>query len=448
MLKKSPNQTLSYIPTTDSELLAESLVALANAEGGLIVLGVHPDGTLASEIWEEDATDALKLALEQCQPPVQTNWQILETRSGNLVSLYVSRSPDLHTLSDGRILVRHGAENRPISGLELIQLANSRTVGEFESDDVAGSDFDDFDDDIIEEYLEKRSRRGAAYVGSRKQLLFEIGATTADGQPTVMGIVLFGKKPQTFLPQSGVVFVKFASDEPRGEDGHAGYSRRVEIKGPLPRVVEQTWNTVWQEMRNGARINGLEREDTVEYPRVAVREAIINAICHRDYRITGRRVEIRMYSDRLEIISPGGLAGHMTLDNLVEEHYSRNPRIVNGLYQWGYIEELGLGIDQIIEEMAEAGHPAPEFTAGDVFTVRLFNKQAARKGGIGAPGMNERQLAALQFVKQRGSITNREYQRLCDGISAETLRRDLVDLVKRGQLLKIGSKKGTYYIMK
>lgn len=448
-MKKSADQTLAYLPTTDTILLAETLVALANADGGLIVLGINPDGSRTAEKWEEeDATDTLHLALEQCQPPVQTHWQLLETQRGNLISLRVPRSPDLHALRDGRVFVRHGAQNRLISGFALIQLANTRTVGEFESDDVAGATFADFDNDIVEEYLEKRSRRGAAYVGSRKQLLFEIGAMTADDKPTVMGILLFGRKPQIFLPQSGIVFVKFASTEPRGDDGQAGYSRRVEISGPLPRMVAQTWNTVMQEMRNGARIKGLEREEVVEYPSFAVREAIINAICHRDYRIQGRKIEIRMYRDRLEVISPGGLAGHMTLDNLVEEHYSRNPRLVNGLFQWGYIEELGLGIDQMIEDMAEAGHPAPEFSAGDVFTVRLFNKQLANKRGVGKPNLNERQLSALTFVREQGSITNREYQRLCDGISAETLRRDLADLVKRSHLLKIGSKKGTYYILK
>ena len=448
MLKKSPDQTLAYLPTTDADYLAENLVALANAEGGLIVLGVKPDGSLADEIWAEDATDALQLALERCRPPIPTQMELLETRNGNLISLRVPRSPDLHALADGRVLERHGIENREIVGLDLIQLANKRTVGDFESDDVAGATLDDFDDGIIEDYRKKRRALGTAFVGATERLLFEIGATTADGTPTVMGILLFGKNPQAFLPQSGVVFVKFASDEPRGDDGHAGYSRRVEISGPLAQVVERTWQVVRDEMSSGARINGLEREELLEYPLVAVREAIVNAICHRDYRIKGRKVEIRMYSDRLEIISPGGLAGHMTLDNLVEEHYSRNPRLVNGLYQWRYIEELGLGIDQIIEEMAEAGHPPPEFSTGDVFTVKLLNKHAAKPGGVAGPGMNERQLSALQFVRERGSITNREYQKLCDGISAETLRRDLADLVKRSQLLKIGSKKGTYYILK
>ncbi len=81
-------------------------------------------------------------------------------------------------------------------------------------------------------------------------------------------------------------------------------------------------------MRVGATVNTLEREEITEYPRFAVREALVNAVAHRDYRIKGRRIEIRMYANRLEIISPGGLPGYMTVDNLVEEHFSRNPRIV------------------------------------------------------------------------------------------------------------------------
>ena len=448
MLEKKPGQQLAYIAENDPVALAESLVALANADGGLIVLGVHEDGSRADEIWEEDATDTLQLALEKCNPPVQTQWQILKTREGELVSVRVPRSPDLHALADGRVIVRHGAENRPISGLDLIRIANTRTVGAYESDLVAGASWDDFDPDMIEEYLRQRKQRGRAYVGSRKQLLYEIGATDHETNPTVMGILLFGRNPQMFLPQSSVTFIKFPGTDPHGIDGGAGYTRRADLTGPLARVVEHTWNTVWGEMKVGARVNGLERQELLEYPTFAVREAIINAICHRDYRVSGRRVEIRMFRDRLEVSSPGGLAGHMTLDNLVEEHYSRNPRLVNGLLQWGYIEELGLGIDQMIEGMSEAGHPPPSFEATDIFKVTLSNKQVPRQAQPAARGMNDRQLKAIDHVRQNGSITNREYQRLCVGNSAETLRRDLADLVKRGELLRVGSKKGTYYILK
>jgi ATP-dependent DNA helicase RecG len=108
-------------------------------------------------------------------------------------------------------------------------------------------------------------------------------------------------------------------------------------------------------MAMGAVVKGLERQEIVEYPPFAVRESLVNAVCHRDYRLRGRRIEIRMFADRMEVISPGGLPGFITVDNLVEEHFSRNPRLVSGLFQWGYIEELGLGIDRMIEELVQGG---------------------------------------------------------------------------------------------
>jgi ATP-dependent DNA helicase RecG len=202
-------------------------------------------------------------------------------------------------------------------------------------------------------------------------------------------------------------------------------------------------------MRVGAKVKKLEREEMTEYPRFAVREAVVNAISHRDYRIMGRRIEVRMYADRLEIISPGGLPGYMTLNNLVEEHFSRNPRLVNGLYQWGYIEELGLGIDQMIEDMVNSGHEPPTFEASPYqFKVILYKKRERTAVPKWTKVMNERQARALTYIRENGSITNREYQNICPDVSTETLRLDLVDLVDRGLLLKIGSKRGTTYILK
>jgi ATP-dependent DNA helicase RecG len=346
-------------------------------------------------------------------------------------------------------MIRSGNHNRILSGGEISQLASSKTATDFEVDSVPGATQADFDDEILEEYLAKRESRGVSRVGPLSELMFEIGAVDAKGQPTVAGILLFGVNPQAFLPQSGVVFVKFPSKEPRGEEGGAGYGRRDEINGPLARVVERAWNIVWEEMRVGAVVNGLQREELTEYPSFAVREALVNAVAHRDYRLRGRRIEVRMFSNRLEVISPGGLPGYITVDNIVEEHFSRNPRLVNGLFQWGYIEELGLGIDQMIEEMAQAGHPMPEFKANpNSFSVILSNERQRAAVPRWTRSLTERQTRALAYIQDNGSITNREYQRLCPDVSSETLRLDLVDLVDRGTLLKIGSKKGTYYILK
>lgn len=446
---RKPGQRLAFLPDADPEALAECLVAFANSDGGTIVLGLDGEGRLVETIWEEEVEGALRAAAALCQPPVASRWQQLETPQGLLVGVQVDRSSELHSLDDGRVLIRSAAENRILSGGEIARLAASKVAADFEADLVAGASQADFDDDILKEYLDKREARGVSRVGPLSTLLFEIGAIDQDGKPTVAGILMFARNPQAFLPQSGVVFVKFPSTEPRGEDGGAGYGRRDEINGPLARVVERTWNIIWEEMRVGAVVNNLAREELTEYPPFAVREALVNAVAHRDYRLRGRRIEVRMYSDRMEVISPGGLPGYITVDNIVEEHFSRNPRLVNGLFQWGYIEELGLGIDRMIEEMVQAGHPPPDFRATPhSFTVTLFNVRERAAVPRWTRSMNERQAKALNYVRENGSITNREYQRLCSDVSAETLRLDLVDLVERGLLLKIGSKKGTYYILK
>jgi ATP-dependent DNA helicase RecG len=449
MLQKKSGQRLAFLAHADVLLLAETLVAMANGDGGQIVLGLDENGRLADNIWEEEAEAALREAARTCRPPIPTEWQTVPTRQRELIGINVPRSPELHSLDDGRVLIRSGVNNRPLTGAEIRQLATNKNTAEFETEIMPGARPDDLDPAIIDEYLSKREARTGLSASSRSQLLFEIGATDRSGQPTMAGILLFGRNPQAFLPQSGLVFVRFPGTEPRDADGGIGYGRRDEVGGPVARMVERAWNILLEEMRVGAKVNGLEREELTEYPRFAVREALVNAVAHRDYRINGRRIEIRMYSDRLEIISPGGLPGYITVDNLVEEHFSRNPRLVNGLYQWGYIEELGLGIDLMIEEMVQAGHEPPTFKAlPHQFIVTLTNKRERAIMPKWTRSMNERQTRALTYIQKNGSITNREYRTLCADVSPETLRLDLVDLVERGILLKIGAKKGTYYILK
>jgi ATP-dependent DNA helicase RecG len=427
------------------------MVAFANTDGGTILLGVNRQGRVTDYLLDDDVEDELVRAMVLCRPPVVTSWEQFQHRDGVVVALKVARSPELHALADGRVLIRAGAQNKPPSGEVIRHLAATKSSGDFEAEPVAGTTLVDLDKHVLDEYLRLRQERGGRPLrGSLTDHLVEIGAMLEDGTPTVAGMLLFGKHPQSFLPQSGIVFVKFLGKEPRGRDGLAGYGRRVEIEGSLARMIERAWNLTAEEMQTEAVVNGLRRKEMPEYPPFAVREALVNAMCHRDYRLSGRRVEIRMYADRLEVISPGGLPGYITLDNIVEEHFSRNPRLVAGLFQWGYIEELGLGIDRMIEEMLENGHTAPDFEAKPyAFTVRLHNLRERRPVVPRWPtNMNERQMKAVTYMDQHGRITNRDYQQLCPDVNPETLRLDLVDLVDKGLLLKIGEKKGTYYILK
>jgi len=447
---RRPGQLLALIAEPEAERLAETMVAFANADGGTIVVGVDAEGRATGAVYPDEVEAAVHAAMRLCRPPVQVEMQQEEITGGFAFFIRVPRSTELHSLADGRVLIRAGAENRPLTGEEIHQLASTKATGEFEAQPVPGARRGDFDEEVIDEFVARwEEKQGREWTRSRDDLLYQMGALDEEGRPTVAGILLFGAEPQVFLPQSGLVFVKFPGTEPRGEDGRAGYGRREEIVGPLARIIQRTWAVIMEEMRTGAVVKGLEREEQTEYPPAAVREALVNAVAHRDYRLRGRRIEVRMFADRMEIISPGGLPGYITLDNIVEEHFSRNPRIVAGLFQWGYIEELGLGVDLMIEEMTAAGHPPPHFRAEPyVFSVTLYNKQERPPIARWQFTMNERQAKALEYIQRHGRITNREYRALCPDVSAETLRLDLKDLVDKGVLLKIGDKKGTYYILK
>ncbi|GAB5490355.1 MAG: hypothetical protein Phog2KO_05700 [Phototrophicaceae bacterium] len=539
LIKEGQGARIAFLETPDANKIAETLVAFANTEGGIIVIGLKEDGTpvdttlnieaMQSAMQEADNLYNPAIVVDkweeiQLQTPLKDTQKDSEAKSqkkssksksksetktsidddkkelikddstksedaspekdaktddsatddspldepskddsdddvkatseqGEIFTVYavrVPRSIELHALSDGRVLIRRADKNRPLGGQEILRLASAKSTGDFEAEVVPGTTKDDFSRQMIDEYLAKRAERTKRpYNGKVDDLLQEIGAITADGKPTVVGILLFSEYPQQWLPQSSVVFVKFVGKTPRGESGLAGYTRREELTGSIPRLIEASWNLIWSEMAVSAVVKGLEREERTEYPQFAVREAIVNAICHRDYRLRGRRIELRMYSDRLEVISPGGLPGFITVENIKDEHFSRNPRIVNGLFQWGYIEELGLGIDRMMEVMEQAGHQPPNFDARPYsFAVTLQNEREKPKQPDWMRNTNHRQAKALQYIRDNGSITNREYRSLCDGVSTETLRLDLVDMVEKGILLKVGSKKGTHYILK
>jgi len=487
--QRASSHLLAVLPDADPQSLAETLVAMANSDGGTVVLGFDERGKPISNILPEDVENALREAASRTSPPVRAQLEQAagagastgaSTSGGPALLIRVPRSIDFHTLTDGRSFVRTAGENRLLTGDEVRNLSTSKATGDYEAETIAGATLADFDDDMVAEYIAKREIRtrrkldleahDAVHAAS---LLKDIGALDQRGNPTVAGVLMFAKNPQAFLPHSGIVFVKFPGVEPRGEAGRVGYGRREEINGPLARVIERTWQIILEEMRVGAIVKGLEREEVMEYPEFAVREALVNAVCHRDYRLRGRRIEVRKYADRMEIISPGGLAGYITLDNIIEEHFSRNPRLVQGLFQWGYIEELGLGIDRMIEDMVAAGHPTPKFNATAYgFTVSMSNvkERRAMQNIVLAPQpqsnmhgsmsaevttasgvqftVNERQARALQYVRDHGRITNKDFQLICPNVTPETLRMDLADLVDKNVLMRVGEKKGTYYIIK
>jgi ATP-dependent DNA helicase RecG len=446
---------LDFLPEPDAARLAELIVAFSNNMGGTVIVGMDEKGRMAGDATEY-MEPLLQRALGMCRP-LFTNlngpqWEATEIPEGRVVIVSIKPAELRVALEGGEVLVRSGKENRRLNAEEVARgRGSSRRAVSFEEETHPDARRADLDEAIIAEYRENRRKRHPhESFDSDEELLREAGAIDARGVPTAAGLLLFGKAPQRFYSQVGVVGLHFAGQ--RIAQGAAAatalYAYREEVVGPLARQVTQAEQLLMRLMRHTPQMYGFRREEVYEYPLQAVREAVVNAIVHRDYTIEGQRVEIRLYDDGLQIMSPGGLPGHITLENMRQEHYSRNPRLVRGLLYWGYSEELGRGIDIMYEVMECEHHPAPDFRdTGRNFTAVLYNVVSQAEVQFGEQ-LNSRQVQLVRFLATHEAITNSQYQELCPDVTSETLRLDLRDLVEKGILLKIGDKRGTKYTRK
>ncbi|RLT37663.1 MAG: DeoR family transcriptional regulator [Chloroflexi bacterium] len=459
LLSGSENDRLLFLPAkASSAAIAEGLVSLANAHGGLAVVGVTKNGKPQAAAAPAEMQERVVQAGLLADPPLLLpSPQIVEVEGIPLIVVQVPPGlPHIYSLQ-GRYLTRTAGQSRPLTTPELRRLLFDRADAGFETTLVEGASLDDLDRGQVRRYLETIHAGPQEDVG---QLLVGRGCvvTTAndDYAPTAAGLLLFGANPQRFLRSAEIICVRYPGPEMSDE------FVRQEIGGPLGDQIRQAEAFVVGNMRRDMRIAGIVREEVNEYPVAVVREAIVNAVAHRDYSIRGEGIRLLMFSDRLEVYSPGRLPGHVTLENLLDERYSRNEAIVAVLSDLGYIERLGYGIDRMIAAMAGLGLPAPEFVetaAGFQVTLRSTGVSLVNRPSQPLPAppqvlpishslLNERQEAALAFLREQGRITNSDYQQLVPDVSAETIRRDLSDLVEQNLVIRIGSKRATYYILK
>jgi len=160
-------------------------------------------------------------------------------------------------------------------------------------------------------------------------------------------------------------------------------------------------------------------------------------------------VQVRLFADRVEVQSPGGLGGHLTVDNIAYEQYTRNPHVMALLEDFGYVERRGLGVDQMIRTMADAGLEPPVFeNRGSSFWVTLKGRPPDKPlPNLEGLGLNERQVRAVLQLRAQGRVTNRGYQELF-GVSERTALYDLQGLVDAGLALPVSSGRGRYYILR
>lgn len=219
------------------------------------------------------------------------------------------------------------------------------------------------------------------------------------------------------------------------------------MEGPVIDQVEDAMEFIEKHIELAAEIKGLERKEKWEYPIEALREAVVNAICHRDYDGSGN-VQIRIFDDRIEIWNPGGLPFGLKVENLKKEHESRprNRLIAKAFFLVRLIEQWGTGTNRLIQETIEYGLPEPEFEDKKISFVVIFRKSELTEKYLKKIGLNERQKKAIEYLKEYKKITNREYRRIT-GLSDEGVRKDLQILIKRKLIAKRGKGRNIYYIL-
>ena len=432
--------------------LAEVMAGMANSYGGMILLGITPRSAQIQGVQDvPEMLDRVFQAALLTDPPLVIPIPEPHKVQGTQV-IQVVIPPGLpHVYSlDGRYLAREGRHTGPLPARKLRELLLERGIVHFESRVLPGVTMDDLDPDRIEEYLKILNLTGPE---ATTEVLLRRGCLStapAGGgyAPTFAALILFGKHPQRWLPNAIVLAVRFSGLS------FADQFIKQEIAGTLPEQLRRAEQFVRDELRSVVRLVGLSRQETLEYPLEAVRELLVNAVAHRDYNAQGDSVHLHVFANRLEVHSPGGLPGPVTLDNLLEARFSRNPVIVQVLSDMGFVERLGYGLNRVVAAMKQHGLQPPRFEESvGTFRVSLMGDtrrpadlpDLSRYQGL---NLNERQQAALRHLAAYGRITNSGYQDLCPEVSPETLRRDLVELVRSGVLIKVGDRKATYYILK
>ncbi len=374
------------------------MAALLNTAGGFILLGVEDDGSVSGLV--RDPGDAeewvMQAARDNLQPSVTPVWEVLEVEPGKIVGVVTlpENAPDKpYKAKQGSAWVtkvRVGTITQDATREEEQRLYQQSGGLRYGLKPVLGSKLDDLDHRRLRDYF-ARIREDASIPGRDSEewlrLLCNLElATVQSGQTmaTIDGMLLFGVSASVgrFLPQSGLRAVCYPGHQPDYET-----SDEEDVKGPLVSlgasdgslvetgVVDRAVDFVRRNTSVSSCLNGGRRVDRRDYPEAAVREVIVNSLLHRDYSIRGTDVMLSIFSDRLEVQSPGKLPNTVTVDAIRSgARYARNQTLVNIMRDYGYIEARGMGIrHKVIPSMADHNGTEPKFAEGEhCFTVSLL----------------------------------------------------------------------------
>ncbi len=353
------------------ESVAGEIVAFANSEGGRLYIGVDDDGTIAGCPDPAQVIQTLtNICRDRCRPPITAGLE--QVSVGNQVLVVLEVLPALnrekpYSTQGGRFYLRLGTDKKDATGRELVRIAQSAGVLHYDESLVRGAALSTLSEQAFDDYYERQFGSpladGLRQAGlSWAQLLRNMRLLDdLNGVPTltVAAVLVFGADPQLFLPQSRLSAVAFA-----GPDEDSDILDRKEITGRLPQIIEDSRVFLRRNVRVAAQELGFERREQPQYDLNALGEAVVNAIAHRDYSLSGSQIRLFVFSDRLEVRSPGCLPNSVSLDNIkLGVHAERNRRVATLLTHLGYMSAIGTGVPRLIIRLSrQLSSREPEYS--------------------------------------------------------------------------------------
>ncbi len=378
--------------TVQNHDLAKELVAFSNLVGGMILLGVEDDGSISGITRSNLEEWVMTTCRDKIRPAIIPFYEILRgVEPGKDVAIVrVTRGFDVHSLwhqNGNRYYIRVGTQSREAAQEELRRLFQQRGAIRAELRPVSGAVMTDLDRRRLRDYFDRIREQEVPAKNDETgwgTLLVNTEIMTEEGV-SVGGMLLFGKTPNRFLPHAGIDAVAFLGTE----KDYAARERKA-LRGPMTPLldtngeivenglIEQTLEFVGRNAPGTAKLAGGRRIEKPAYPPEALREGIVNALIHRDYLLTSTDVELSIYSDRLEIISPGRLPNGVTPERMrAGTRAYRNHLLREVMHDYGYLEHMGMGIPRkIIAGMQKHNGTEPELIEdGERFILRLSGVQ-------------------------------------------------------------------------
>ena len=434
----------------------KSISAMSHRQGGgAIVFGVQ-QRTLEFKVVGCQGIDRMQTKLveyfnDKMSHVLRPQYYIIPYDPGiNLLAVYIPECPKEYRpcyykpvgLPHGAY-IREGHSNRSLTDNEFRTYVALSRQFEFDLSEAPNAQLKDLSQEKVKKLLEKREKdlkRGATSTITDELLknLGLIGTFNEEKRPTIAGYLIFANsKPQIIYPYERYVIrcVKFS-----GNDTASSIIDKVDVDGTLDDQIDDAYKFILRNIRKTARIIGTKRIDRFEYPELAIRELVANAVIHRDYKIIETYTRVYVFKDRLEIMNPGSLPPGVTIDNIKNAQFSRNAVIAGRLKDLDYLEEYGRGIDTVFNKMDEWHLPPPLFrnSVNSFQSILLGEKYK---------DLNNRQIKIMDHLVLKGNLTIKDCLKILKGVRRITINTDLKKLKDLGIIKKMGASVSTYYVI-